>query len=172
MRCDHMPFAYGCTIANFAWFVNCFRFRPQKEVLHTIEFENSLQSSLKQVLIRTLFGFWCWFWVDEVEIEKKKYLYFIQSLREWKYFQSNFELKKEESFVWFGLEWKGIFLLGLFLKNVRIVVTFVFHQKKIKLRYSVVLRGEQLHYFECKKDFWTELLLFNNWILGQFLKQL
>lgn len=53
-----MSFAYGVRLAAFASFVNCFRFRPQKEVWHTIEFENLLQSSLKHVLIQTLFSFW------------------------------------------------------------------------------------------------------------------
>lgn len=59
-------------------------------------------------------------WIDEVE-RKEKYL----SLREWSNFnQISSSKKNRERFVWFGRT-KRDFFLGSFLKNFRIVVTFV-----------------------------------------------
>lgn len=133
----NMPFAYGvrCTLAVFASFVNRFRFRP---VVHNIEFENSLQSSLKHVFIRTLFGFWSWFWVDEVEREKRNIYYYTWFNRyASEVFAIEFRAPKKKRVSFGSVERKGIFLLSRFIPCKISALSWLSGSNKRKSNYDI-----------------------------------
>lgn len=163
----NMPFAERCTVyGSFASFVNRFRFRPEQWSFTqhriwkftSVIVETRIDTDAISLLILIL---------SRWSRKEIKYIILYSIATRVKYFQSNFELKKKREC--------RLVRLNVVVYSCKISALSWLswsNQKKIKLRYSVVLRGEQLKFQECKKDFWTKLLFSNNWISGQFLKQL
>lgn len=162
---------YGCTVADFAWFVNCFRFRPQKEVLPTIEFwkftsvivETRIDTDAIWLLILIL---------SRWSRNRKKYLLLYSiATRSGSIFNRISSVKKRGEFRLVRLETKRVFSSRFILAKIS-ALSWLSCLIKRKSNYDIRYSSSwwTITISNARKNFWTELLLFNKWISGQFLK--